>query len=72
MLSDNNYNKEEKTLGGCCFSSCYPSVFEISLTIKIRNVDLHTGLTILKSLSNEFSIHDILIKKRGLGGVSGT
>ena len=72
VMTDNYYNKEENRVGTCLFSSCYPSVFERSLTIKIRNVDLQTGLSILRSLSNEFSLRDILIKKRRLGGVSGT
>jgi len=66
MMSDNNYNREEECLGGLCFSSRYPSVFERPLTIKIRNVDLQTGLSILRSLSNEFYLKSILIQ-RGLG-----
>lgn len=72
MLSDNNYNKEEKTLGGCCFSSCYPSVFESSFLISVKNVDLQTGLSILESISKEFSIQNIYFIKRGLRGGSGT
>lgn len=71
-MSDNCYDKEEDRVGACLSSSCYPSVFETFLTIKIRNVDLHTGLSILESLSKDFSIKDIYITKRALMGGSGT
>ena len=37
--------------------------FEQLFLISVKNVDLQTGLNILTSLSNEFSVKSILIKR---------
>ena len=41
-------------------------VFESLFLISVRNVDLQTGLNMVNSISKEFTIRSILIK-RGLG-----
>jgi hypothetical protein len=38
-------------------------VFETLFLISVRNVDLLTGLNIVNSLSNEFYLHSIFIKR---------
>jgi len=70
-MTDNYYNKGEGCVGARLSSSCYPSVFENFFTIKIREIDLPTGLNIVKTISKEFSIRDIQIKEKSTRGDSG-
>jgi hypothetical protein len=44
-------------------------IFEALYVIKVRNVDLKTGLNLLESLSNVFVLSSIKIHKRGDSGV---
>jgi hypothetical protein len=38
-------------------------IFEALYVIKVRNVDLKTGLNIVDSISKEFNVHSIFIKR---------
>jgi hypothetical protein len=44
-------------------------IFEALYVIKVRNVDLKTGLNLLESLSNVFVLSSIKIHNRGDSGV---
>jgi len=46
--------------------------FEQIYLISVKNVDLETGLSVLNSISNKFSIREFRIKRKGLRGCSGT